>query len=88
MINKEKMAVYQKYAGDIDRWARMASVAEKTLISDADWYEINSFIQDYSLVKNGLASQRYADKLDKRIEAATSSSEDRQALKTLMMQLA
>ena len=88
MINKEKMAVYQKYAGDMDGWARMASVAEKALISDADWYEINSFIQDYSLVKKGLASQRYADKLDARIEEATGSSEDRQALKALMMQLA
>ena len=88
MINKEKMAVYQKYAGDMDGWARMASVAEKALISDADWYEINSFIQDYSLVKKGLASQRYADKLDARIEAATPSPEDRQALKALMMQLA
>ena len=88
LINIEKLEVFQKYTGDIDGWARMASVAEKAVISNSDWYEIDSFIQDYSLVKKGLASQRYADKLDARIEAATPSPEDRQALKALMMQLA
>jgi len=36
VINPEKVAVYRKFAGDIDGWARMASAAEKAILTGDD----------------------------------------------------
>lgn len=88
MITTEKIAIFKKYAGDIDGWARMAPAEEKAAISDADWYEINGLIQDYALVKKGLASVRYVDKLDLRIQNAAHGLEEAAELKTLIVEWA
>lgn len=88
MINAAKIEVFKKYSGDSDGWARMASAGEKAIISGNEWYEINALIQDYALVKKGLASQRFSDKLDIRINEMVDSPEDFAILKDLIMQYA
>ena len=84
MITSEKVRLYKKYHGDIDGWARMASNNEKSMMCDADWYEIDSFVHEYGLIKSGLASARYAEKLNNRMNAAVSDSEALTALKALV----
>lgn len=86
MITTEKIAIFKKFAGDIDGWARTAAAEEKAAISDADWYEIDGLIQDYALVKKGLASARYAEKLELRMQNAAPSPEDAAELKALIVQ--
>ncbi|AMK77605.1 MULTISPECIES: hypothetical protein [Methylomonas] len=88
MINLEKVAIYRKFAGDIDGWARMASAAEKAMLTGDDWRQIDSFVQDFGLVKAGLASARYAEKLHARIVESITDAETLAALKELVEQLA
>lgn len=83
-ITQEKIAVYRKYVGDIDGWARMASVEEKRVMSDDAWHQIDGLIQDYALVKGGLASARFAAKLQERIAASTPDTATAEALEILI----
>jgi hypothetical protein len=56
MINENKLKIFEKYDGDIDSWVRSGSKKEKSIMTDGDWYNIDAFIQDLSLVKKGLTS--------------------------------
>ncbi|CCE23010.1 hypothetical protein [Methylotuvimicrobium alcaliphilum] len=84
MITLEMVELYKKYGGDIDGWARTAVSNEKSVMSDADWYEIDAFVHEYGLVKSGLASARYAEKLHHRMSAAVSDEDALQGLKALV----
>lgn len=88
MINLEKIAIYRKFAGDIDGWARMASATEKATLTGDDWLQIDSFVQDFGLLKAGLASKRYAEKLHTRIAESVTDAETLAALQELGEQLA
>jgi hypothetical protein len=88
MIDLEKIAIYKKFAGDIDGWARMASASEKAILTGDDWRQIDSFVQDFGLVQAGLASTRYAEKLHARIAESVSDAYTMAALKELGEQLA
>ena len=46
MINKKKILIYRKYDGNLDAWARIATLDEKESMSDDDWYLIDELIQD------------------------------------------
>lgn len=46
MINKKKILIYRKYDGNLDAWARIATLDEKGSMSDDDWYLIDELIQD------------------------------------------
>jgi hypothetical protein len=82
MINLEK------FAGDIDGWARMASASERAILAGDDWRQIDSFVQDFGLVKAGLASKSYAEKLHARIAESVTDAETLAVLKELVEQLA
>lgn len=84
MITLDMVELYKKYGGDIDGWARTAGIDEKSVMTDADWYEIDAFVHEYGLVKSGLASARYAEKLHHRMSAAVSDEEALRGLKTLV----
>ncbi|WP_020483202.1 hypothetical protein [Methylomonas sp. MK1] len=88
MISLEKVAIYRKFAGDIDGWARMASASEKAILTGDDWRQIDSIAQDFGLVQAGLASTRYAENLHKRIAESVTDAETLAALKELVEQLA
>ncbi|MDT4290410.1 hypothetical protein RO575_12635 [Methylomonas sp. MO1] len=88
MIGLEKVAIYRKFAGDIDGWARMASASEKAILTGDDWRQIDSIVQDFGLVQAGLASTRYVEKLHARIAESVSDAYTMAALKELGEQLA
>ena len=64
MITEYKIILYNKYSGDIDEWARNNSKKELSIMSDDDWFLIDGFIQDLTLVKNGLASLEFSNSLN------------------------
>lgn len=66
MITKEKLALYRKYGGDIDAWARRPN--SKGLMKDDDWLLIESLVQDILLTHNGNASLEYIDKVHAKLK--------------------
>lgn len=87
MITLKMIDLYKKYNGDIDGWARTAGIDEKSVMTDSDWYEIDAFVHEYGLVKSGLASARYAEKLNNRMLAAVGDDEALEGLKALVEEL-
>jgi len=63
MITREKISIYKKYAGDPDAWARMSTSEEKKLMSDDDWFLIDSLIQDIIISQSNL-NQKLRSKID------------------------
>jgi hypothetical protein len=68
MITENKIKLYNKYNGNIDEWARNNAKKELSIMSDDDWFLIDGFIQDLTLVKNGLASLGFSDSLNNRLK--------------------
>jgi hypothetical protein len=56
VITPEKLRVFEKYHGNVDAWARLATQDEKELLKDEDWYEISNVIQHLAILKKRLAS--------------------------------
>jgi hypothetical protein len=80
MITSEKLAIYRKYSGDIDGWARMA-VQQDRAITGAEWTAITNLLQELSAYKRGLASERYGKQVrDKVKELAADDEVARQLL--------
>ena len=68
MITLPKLKIFNRFGGDPDHWTRSATAAQKTQISDDDWGDIETAIQDIILLKRGLTSKEYADELRTRLE--------------------
>jgi hypothetical protein len=68
MITEDKLKIFERYDGDSDSWARNGSEKEKVVMTDDDWYIIESLIQDLFLVKNGLASLQFKDALNIKLK--------------------
>lgn len=83
MITQNKIKIYKRYTGDIDSWARSGSKKEKLVMEDNDWYIIDGFIQDLTLVKKGLTSLTFNDNLNNRLRENCDGEKTVQALKTI-----
>ena len=84
MITAKKLSIYKKYDGDIDSWARSGRKSEQMEMEDADWYLIESLLQDLKLVSKGLASKDYSEALQDRIQSNCSDTEAIEKLKSLI----
>jgi hypothetical protein len=63
MLTLAKIRVYRKYGGDIDGFARAKNQNDYTVITDDEWFLIDSLVQKLFLVKNGKASPEYAERI-------------------------
>lgn len=63
MITLTKIRVYRKYGGDIDGFARGKNQKDCALITDDEWFLIDSLTQKLFLVKSGKASPEYAKRI-------------------------
>jgi hypothetical protein len=68
MITQDKLSLYIKYNGDIDHWARNSIAKEQLIMSDADWYMIDSLLQDLYLVKQGMASAEFEKNVNNKLK--------------------
>ena len=69
MITEEKLAIYQRFGGDIDGWVRTATPLEKALMTDAEWADISEILLRLAVVRSGQAADGY-DAETRRIIAA------------------
>ncbi len=67
MITENKLKVYFKYKGEIDLWVRVGSVKEKKILTDEDWFKINSLVQDLLLVHRKLTSAIFNKSLEEKL---------------------
>lgn len=49
-------------------WAKTGGVKVKDVMQSSDWYLIDELIQDLRLIKKGLVSDKFAKKLNERLE--------------------
>ena len=72
MITEQKLAIFEKYNGDIDAWTRAGTPQEKKTMSDPDWYEITEILQGLSLTQmgtNGKGGKSFAERIQQSIKA-------------------
>ena len=67
MLTPEKIKTYQKFAGDIDGWARTVRGADTTGMTDEDWLSIDWYRTGLWLVASGRASQEFRAELEQRL---------------------
>jgi len=63
VITIPKLNEYEKFGGDGDWFSRLSIPTSSILNSDKEWHLIEGLIQDIKLVKGGLVSDEYAEKL-------------------------
>lgn len=80
MITSASLTVYERYAGDIDGWARVGDSKEKKTISDDIWSEIDWLRMEISALKKGQVSEEYGKEIQQKLIAKTENSETAQRL--------
>jgi len=73
MITIEKLNEYEEYHGYYDGFYIQKVKNNTNINSDNDWYLIRNLIQDFNLIKKGLASKKFTEsfniKLHKHFES-------------------
>jgi hypothetical protein len=67
MITRQKLEIYDRYHGDNDLFARIGEKKEKVLMRE-DWYIIENFIQDISLINKLLASEDFVKTVNSNLQ--------------------
>jgi hypothetical protein len=82
MITTQKLAIYRKFDGDDDGWSRAGSPGGETF-ADGDWAEIRNLLQELSLLKRGLTSADYTERIRQKLSAETSDASVAQSMMDL-----
>lgn len=83
MLTLDKLAVHQRFGGDLDGWARAKGGHDASGMRDEDWFLIDELLQGLALVASGQASPAYAEELERRLLDVTADDATRQALREL-----
>jgi hypothetical protein len=75
MITKAHLATFQRFAGDVDGYVRVAKRNDPDPVSDQEWYLIQGLLQELALVAGGLASQGYTARIRERVAESTGDAE-------------
>ena len=67
MITKEQVIIFNYYKGEGDMFTRLASLADRSILSYKDWSLIEEFLQDVALIESNLVSQSFKDSFQKRL---------------------
>ena len=84
MLTVKKIEIYSRYSVDVDAWARNNSKIEFSIISDEDWSLRDGFIQDLTLVINGLASSEFNSSLNDRLKENCDTEETINKIKKIV----
>ena len=82
MITTQKLAIYRKFEGDDDGWSR-AGCPGGEKFADGDWVEIRNLLQQLSLLKRGVTSADYAERIRQKLSAQASDASVAQAMMDL-----
>ncbi|MBS3951544.1 MAG: hypothetical protein KGZ88_01125 [Methylomicrobium sp.] len=83
MITQYKLEIYKRYNGDLDGWCLLGDDTEKTLMNEQDWFEIQELVQKVILLKQGVVSQAFAQKINQAVQIQTDHAETANLLKEL-----
>jgi hypothetical protein len=81
MITIDKLKIFIKYNGDADIWAR--SGGQQHVITGEEWNLIDSLLQDFTIIKNGYASNDFISDFNEKIEKNCDTVETIALLKSL-----
>lgn len=68
MITIEKLKEYEEYGGVYDGFYIQKVKKRKNLTSSEEWKLITQLIQDVFLVESNLASKKFAEDLERKLE--------------------
>ncbi len=83
MITLLKLEEYEEYHGFYDGFFIQKVKNGINITNDDEWYLINSLIQDIRIEVKGLASRKFSDNLNKRLEENCDSENTLNQLKYL-----
>ena len=69
MITVSKVLTYKRYNGELEAWSHGSRQKERLIMNDADWYAIQSLLQDIKLINGGQASDSFKDDAKHRLNA-------------------
>lgn len=84
MITKDKLRIYEKYKGHIERWDRSGKKKDKGFLTYNEFDFIAQLIQELLLVERGLASEGYKSQTMDKLHNACDSEETKQMLLTFV----
>lgn len=87
VLTVKKLAVYDRFGGDIDGWARASSAEDKAALSDGDWHLIDALLQGLALAAGGLASAAFSQEIERKAAASTADEAAHAALMALAASL-
>lgn len=80
MLTTAQLAVFINYQWDLRFFESQASTAEKELMSNVDWDEVNELLQDLRLYHQHLVSKEYARKILANLRQVCADEETAQIL--------
>lgn len=83
MISKEQLAIFERYNGDGDIWARVNDAHEHKIMADQDFWDINFILQDLTALKNGLCAKDYEIDIRRRLKEMSENEEVEARLMTI-----
>ncbi len=84
MITQEKLKIYKKYSGNIDRWASRRRSSEHELMGDQDWFVIDELLQNLELIEKGLSADSFKSEVLEKLENSCDSSITKEILMSLV----
>ncbi len=85
MITASKVLIYKRYNGELEAWNHGGRQKERLIMNDADWYAIQSLLQDIKLVSSGQASDSYKNDVKHRLDT---ECEDKETINLLFEEAA
>ena len=83
MITAAKLAVFHKHGGNIDLWQRRGC-PESDVFPEREWAELERFLQELSMYKHNLVSERYANDIRRRLADLSADENVRDQLMDLV----
>jgi hypothetical protein len=81
-ITAPKLDIYRKFDGDDDGWSR-AGCPGGEMFADGDWARVRNLLQELSLLKRGLTSADYAERIRHTLSVETSDASVAQTMMDL-----
>ena len=85
MITQRKLEIYNSFHGDVDTWCRMTMGTDSSFeMEREDWYLIDNLLEGLSLIKKGIVSKEYEEKIRKDLNNNCDSDETIRQLEKLV----
>lgn len=82
MIDYKKIKLYYEFDGDDDAFAR-SGLYKKGIINPDEWSLIRGFIWDIELIKKGIASTSFIEKVHEKIRSSFIDSQSLEVLEKI-----